>query len=276
MSLIYVNNIRGRRDLVKKFFTSGIGVRPGLGEEPVRKSGNRGAATFDGAVDRGQAPAPGRGGKMKKAQCIHMILEDTAHSGRPRGSGAGGADGTNGTTSPGFLEIPEGVSYLAVDGDHRPCLSPDPPPEMNGCWMVEQVWRDNANRLFLINVGLGEPFVNGNPAPPVVLLSAGDEILLDRAGGIVCHVTVFNEVTIGPPPEKEIGKACAVCLTDLSRDTRAIACSGCFKAFHLESEEQPEETRLICARPGRPCPVCRTPMNFESGYLYIPEFCRGH
>jgi len=195
---------------------------------------------------------------MNGSQTINLFLEETGRS-----------------EQPDRLEVPEGVSYVMVDGDGRPVLGRDLPEDVSSFMLIEQIHWDRAARLVLLNMGSDAPMVNGKSAPPVVLLGEGDEVVFGRAGGFVAHVTVFSRPVFGPPPENEIGNACPICLVNFSAESRTYICPVCGKPTHCDSEEEPG-TRLCCAMPGRKCPVCRTPMTFDAGFTYIPEFCRGH
>lgn len=213
---------------------------------------------------------------MSRAQTIHLLLEAVAHPGQSAQPRRGGSEPVSGDPAhQAWIEVPEGVSYLVVDEDGRPRLVLDPPEDTGELYLVEQVYRDHAPKLLVLNLCCNAPFVNAREAPPVVLLEAGDEVLFGSGSEWVSHVTVFSNAVAGPPPEKEIGFPCPVCLEIFNECSTTYLCSGCGKPYHLEPDEVPEEERFRCVSPGQKCSVCRTPM-MESGYSFLPESFRGH
>ncbi len=210
------------------------------------------------------------------ADSMHLLLE-TAGSGslsvpRPGASTRGPED----PARPLWLEIPPGVSYLTMEKDGYPRLDQDPPEGASGFVLLEPISWDQGDRVLAINMRPKSLRVNGKIAPPVILLKAGDELLFSPASGYVAHVAVFNSGAVGTLSDEETEVRCAICLNTFEMGARVYVCPGCKKPFHLDSEDQPEETRLVCARPGNRCPICRTPMNFEAGYTEVPECFRGH
>lgn len=213
---------------------------------------------------------------MNRTETMHLLLEIADSE---RASASRHVVSTKGLENPEIplgIEIPQGVSYLTMEKDGYPRLDQDPPEGASGFVLLEPIRWAQGDRVLLMNMRSNSLRVNGEIAPPVILLKAGDELLISPASGYVAHVAVFNSGAVGTLPDEETGLKCAICLNTFEMGARVYVCPGCKKPFHLDSEDQPEDTRLICARPGNRCPICRTPMNFEAGYTEVPECFRGH
>jgi hypothetical protein len=216
---------------------------------------------------------------MYRAQIMNLFLEETEHPGPPvLPNGAGASTSPVVPDDPMRLEIPEGLSYVIVDKDNRPILHQDLPPATDEYFLLEQIMWERVPRLLLMNMNMrsAAPLVNGNLAPPVVLLTEGDEVLFGPGGGMVGHVSIFRNVVIGPPPEKIVGELCPICLKPLAASSRVYVCQTCQSGYHFESKELTGGEQLTCARAGLKCSVCNSAFKFNDGFTYMPEFIRGH
>jgi hypothetical protein len=104
------------------------------------------------------------------------------------------------------------------------------------------------------------PHLNGEPAPRIVVLRAGDQIQWEE--GVAFQVAIYNRPHLGPPPPALVNKPCPVCRVPLAAMSTCILCS-CGVALHCEADE---ESGLQCAQLRRSCPVCTRPLALTEGY----------
>ena len=205
------------------------------------------------------------------ARTVHLLLECVGPgSEKERTASRGGAE----AISIDPLVIQSGVNYLVQERGKRPRLLSRAPKRKDGMFALEQVTRNGTPYLLLVSPGERRAWVNGNVVPSIKLLAEGDEVLFDRHGEFVVHVTVFDQVYIGAVPEHEVGRECRFCRTAFVPDARVYICHSCGKALHLEADEKPEEERLQCALLCSVCPSCQAPILKTNGYRSLPEFCK--
>ncbi len=104
------------------------------------------------------------------------------------------------------------------------------------------------------------PLVNGDPAPPIVVLSPGDRISWGQSKSFA--VAVYHRPEIGPPPASSVGRPCPTCRVPLAADTRTLTCP-CGVSLHCELDAK---DGLQCARVSPNCPVCHRPLVLTEGY----------
>ena len=117
--------------------------------------------------------------------------------------------------------------------------------------------------------------VNGAPACPVSVLSAGDLVALDE-GSVVFHVSVLSDPYVGVPLPEHAGRECPVCLLPLEAgeavsESVVYVCPSCSVAVHLEARIAASGEVVECARAGSSCPACQSPRVFGASYEYVPE-----
>jgi hypothetical protein len=105
------------------------------------------------------------------------------------------------------------------------------------------------------------PQVNGEPAPPLAVLSPGDFFQWSSAGAL--RVALFAEPLIGPPPPSALGRPCPVCRVPFVASSSCVACQ-CGVVLHCEPDGP---DALQCAQMSRACPVCHRPIVLTEGYL---------
>lgn len=175
------------------------------------------------------------------------------------------------TGVPDRLEVQPGVRYLVAEKGKQPRLLARRPKRGDDLFLLEHVYQNRVPYLAVARAGKRHALVNGRPAPSLVLLAEKDEVVFNELAGYVAHVTVFNDLSVGPPSENEIGKECSFCRTEFDSDTTIYTCHVCGNLLHLEGEEKPEKERLECALLCHACPSCKTPILREQGYSYFPE-----
>ena len=167
------------------------------------------------------------------------------------------------------IEIPDTVCYLHINHGGVPRIDSTPREDSDSLFMLEPIWHGHSPQLLMLGL-YGSARVNGRPAPPVALLNVKDEIMLGCCNRYVAHVTLFQKARLGTPPTNEIGRTCPVCRVNIKKDSATYACS-CSQLLHCEGEEVPVEDRLDCAQICLNCPTCGSPINLESGYIYLPS-----
>ena len=205
---------------------------------------------------------------MQIKRFFHLLIESPEKTAGCTYKASG--DGINGFDS---IEIPNDINYLKAERGRRPRLVPRRDCDTDNCFALQPVWDSQPPRLLVLIPERRCAWVNGQPAPPVLLLNEKDEVSFDRNGEWICHLTLFNLSVIGSPDTDMVGKKCPVCRMEINRDTDIYVCFRCGQAIHCEEEEQGAE-RFTCARLSTKCPICETPINLKSGYSYIPAFSR--
>jgi hypothetical protein len=172
------------------------------------------------------------------------------------------------------LVIQPGVNHLVQKRGRRPRLVSRAPQKLAGVFGLQQVMQNGGPCLLLVCPGEGRAWVNGTPAPSIVLLADGDEVQFDPHSPFLVHVTVFSRVYIGPARAREAGRDCRFCRTSFLPGSRVYVCHSCGQPLHLEGDERPEDERLQCALLCSVCPSCEAPILKTSGYRSLPEFCK--
>ena len=206
-----------------------------------------------------------------RAQTVHLLLECVGDGpAKKRTAVRGAAEAI--PMDP--LVIQSGVNYLVQEGGRRPRLVSRAPKKKKGLFALQQVTQNGMPCLLLLSLGERQIRLNGEVAPSVTLLVDRDEVQFDKHGEFLVHVAVFNQVYIGPPPAREVGRDCRFCRTAFLPDSRVYVCHSCGKAIHLEADEKPEKERLLCATLCSVCPTCENPILTTSGYRSLPDFCK--
>jgi hypothetical protein len=195
------------------------------------------------------------------AQRVHLVVE--ALAGREPRACTGGPASATVTCRP--IELPPGVSYLVSGGDGRGARVLNAPPEDGGpAFLVEPVPDTRLGALILVSPEGGRARINGLIAPPVALLSEGDQ--LDVGDGFTLHVLLYRTPQVGRPTVEVVGKKCPVCLTPIGDDQVIYRCAACGTAMHLDGDDG-----LDCGRLASECRTCQRPVVLEAGYAYVPK-----
>ena len=116
------------------------------------------------------------------------------------------------------LEIPAGVSHLAVDRDAGPVIR----RERHGAAAVLETIRLNGREQLLLLARSEQRLrLNGYPAPRVAVLRLKDQLQL---GDRVLHVTMYQRPRLITPPSEQVGRPCPVCKVPFAVDTRVFVC----------------------------------------------------
>jgi hypothetical protein len=166
--------------------------------------------------------------------------------------------------------VARGVSTLDMESfASHPRLSGD---RRRGGWSTRAIYFEplvvgGKPSLLMLTPPLVEARVNDRPAPRVAVLNVGDQL---QIGQTVLHLTRYRRFELAPPTPEAIGQRCGVCRVAFD-DSTQIYVHDCGEAMHMEDGSKPAGERLECAALGA-CPKCEKPIEFESGFLYYPEF----
>jgi hypothetical protein len=176
------------------------------------------------------------------------------------------------------LPVPDGPSFLIIGRRGGPRLvGPERrrPPRNAAAITLEPVQVQRRPYLLMLGRGAGVRHNsrhalrhNGQPAWPVTLLRAQDEVSID---GQTLYISAQRGQSVFPPAAHHLGRKCPLCTLAIEKDTLLCACAFCATVLHCEDERWPEEKRLECGRLAGSCPKCQQPLDFREGLEWEPE-----
>ena len=170
------------------------------------------------------------------------------------------------------IEIPDRGGLLTVDDNCLPRIVQRYCCSKENIFVFQPIWNSSGSHLLMVCPDRNRPMINGIPAPPIALLNVKDDILFPNALEFMAHVSIYTRPRLGPVPEYRIGRQCPLCRSLLLKNMLTYTCYQCGQAVHYKLNGDADSDALDCANVCDNCPVCRTPIYLEDGFIYLPEF----